>query len=267
MQKINIFLAILFSGISVAAQSIKLPAGKKLSVITETKLASSTTVMGNQMDIDNTSTNFADYEVKTVSNTGYSMNMTLKRLKTYVSVAGNEQTFDTDDESARNNPQYAELFKELNKPNEIEVGAGGVTGKGDVFSKAIRMGIPANETDQAKYILMQKDINRLAPGKQWSDSTHSEGNRAISEYLVSKADEATAEVLVKTELHVNTTLKEFGMDVKQIMQGTVNAKRLYNRLTGQLLKEDSEMVISGSMEMMGQSSPLNIKGKTTTTVN
>lgn len=267
MQKINIFLAIVFSGMSVSAQSINLPVGKKLSVITETKLASSTTVMGNQMDIDNTSTNFADYEVKAVSNTGYRMNMTLKRLKTYVSVSGNEQSFDTDDESARNNPQYAELFKELNKPNEVEIGAGGVTSNSDVFLKATRMGIPANATDQAKYILMQKDINRLAQGKQWSDSTNSEGNQIISEYLVSKADDTTAEVLVKTELHVNTNLKEFGMDVKQIMQGTVNAKRLYNRLTGQLLKEDSEMVISGSMEMMGQSSPLNIKGKTTTTVN
>lgn len=254
-------------GGTLFAQSIKLPTGKKMSITIESKLESSTTIMGNQMDIENATSNFTDYEVKTVSDTGYTMNMVLKRVKASVVMSGQEQSFDSDDDAARNNPQLAELFGMINKPNEVEVGAHGASVKGDIGTKAIQMGIPVNENDQAKFILLQNELIKLVQGNQWIDSTLSEGNRMVNEYTISKTDDLTAEVLVKTTLQVNNTLKQFGMDVKQSLHGTVNSKRLYNKSNGQLIKEASELAISGTMDMMGQSAPMSIKGTITTTVN
>ncbi len=267
MKKVNIALIMLALGGTLSAQSIKLPAGKKMSVTIESKLESSTTIMGNQMDIENTTSNFADYEVKAVSDTGYTMNMVLKRIKASLSMSGQEQSFDSDDDAARNNPQLAELFNMINKPNEVVVGAHGASVKGEMGTKAIQTGIPVNENDQAKFILMQNELIKLAQGNQWIDSTLSEGNRIVNEYTISKTDDQTAEVLVKTTMQVNNTLKQFGMDVKQSLHGTVNSKRLYNKSTGQLIKEASELAISGTMDMMGQSAPMSIKGAITTTVN
>lgn len=267
MSKIGFSLVMLMFGLSLSAQSIRLPAGKKMSVTAETKMASSTAVMGQQMDIENTITNISEIELKTVTNTGYIITATVKRIKASISISGQEQSFDSDEETSRNNPQMAALFAMLDKPNEIEVGEHGATIKGDIGAKALQMGIPVNANDQAKYILMQQEISKLTSGNHWFDSTVAEGNRMINEYTVNKTDDLTAEVLVKTTVDVNTTLQQFGMDIKQSMQGTINAKRLYTKSTGLLIKEESEMVMTGTMDIMGQSSPLNIKGKITTTVN
>lgn len=267
MKKVNITLIMLALGGALSAQSIKLPAGKKISVTVESKLESSTTIMGNQMDIENLTSNFADYEVKTVTDTGYTMNMVLKRVKASVSMSGQEQSFDSDDDAARNNPQLAELFSMINKPNEVVVGTHGASVKGEAGTKALQMGIPVNENDQAKFILLLNEVVKLQEGNHWIDSTVSEGNRMLNDYTISKTDDQTAEVLVKTTLQVNNTLKQFGMDVKQSLHGTVNSKRLYNKSNGQLIKEVSELAISGTMDMMGQSAPMTIKGAVTTTVN
>jgi len=267
MKKIHIALVMLALGGGLSAQSIKLPAGKKMSVTTESKLESSTTIMGNQMDIENNTSNFADYEVKAVTDTGYTMRMVLKRIKASLSMSGQEQSFDSDDDAARNNPQLADLFSMINKPSEIEVGAHGASIKSETGTKAIQMGLPVNENDQAKFILLLNEVVKLQEGNHWIDSTVSEGNRMVNEYTIGKSDDLTAEVLVKTTMQVSNTLKQFGMDVKQSLQGTVNSKRLYVKSTGQLIKESSELAISGTMDMMGQSAPMSIKGAITTTVN
>ena len=56
------------------------------------------------------------------------------------------------------------------------------------------------------------------------------------------------------------------MDVKQSLKGSSNAKRQYDSLTGLLIKEDADVLLNGKMEIMGQSAPIEMSGKVTTTV-
>lgn len=267
MKKTILSLLALVSLATLSAQIIKIPAGKKFAVTAETKMETSATVMGNQMDMENTIVTFLDYEVKSVSANNYQVSMILRRTKTTMNIAGQDQSFDTDDEAVKNNPQLAELASTLNKPIDVEISKKGVSIKNDLSSKLAQMGIPANYNDQSKFILLQEELLSMAPGKKWSDSTSEDSNSWVNEYTISQSDASTIEMLVKTNTKIKTTMNQMGMDIHQSLQGTVNAKRLYNKASGLLIKEESDMAISGTMEVMGQNAPLTIKGKITTTVN
>jgi hypothetical protein len=267
MKKISILLLAITGSVSVLAQSVKLPAGKKFGVTIVTQMTTKASAMGQEMELGNTFTNMLAYELKAVTANGYTLSSTLKRIKSSISVMGQEESFDSDDEASRTNPMLTEAFAALNKPFEIEVENKKVLIKGQIGGQIDQMGIPGVSNEQVRFILTQQDMVKLKDGNQWKDSSITDGGKTVNEYTVLKTTDATAELLVKTIMQVNLTLNQAGMEVKQAMQGTANARRQYNKVTGLLMKEDSDVAMSGTMEMMGQVSPVNIKGKITTTVN
>ncbi len=269
MQKIQILPLTILLSVSLHAQSIKLPVGKKFGVTVVTEMKTKASAMGQEMEIGNSSTNTSDYEVKAVTNNGFTITNTMKRMKVAASMMGTEQSFDTDDKTTRDNPQVAPLLEMINKPYDIEVENKKVTIKSDVseISKMAGGSGLGMANEQSKFILTQQDLAKLKEGNQWSDSLTDGGNKTLFEYTVLKKNEATTDILVKATVLIDAITKQSGMDIKQSMKGTSNGVRQYNTTTGLLVKEDTEIAMSGTMEVMGQTSPLSITGKIVTTVN
>lgn len=269
MQKIYILPLTILLSASVHAQNIKLPVGKKFGVTVVTEMKTKASAMGQEMEIGNNSTNTSDYEIKAVTNNGFTVTNTMKRMKVTASMMGTEQSFDTDDKASRDNPQLAPLVEMINKPYEIEVENKKATIKSEMsdISKMAGAGGSGIANDQAKFILTQPELAKLKEGNQWSDSVIDGGNKTIYEYTVLKKTEETTDILVKATLLIDATTKQSGMDIKQTLKGTSNGRRQYNTATGLLVKEDTDITMSGTMEVMGQTSPLSITGKIVTTVN
>ncbi|NIM36290.1 MAG: hypothetical protein GTN67_13335 [Hydrotalea flava] len=56
------------------------------------------------------------------------------------------------------------------------------------------------------------------------------------------------------------------MDIVQNLNGKAIATRTYNKANGLLINETSNVDLTGTMEMMGQSAPITSKGLIVTTV-
>ncbi len=248
-------------------QNIAIPVGKKFGVTMVTQLTTKASALGQEMSLGNSLTSTSDYEVKAVTNNGFTISSTLKHVTGTSSVMGEEQTFDSNDSSSHDDPQYEGLADILNKPIDIEVENKRTTFKGEGsegFSQV--SGIPGMANDQAKFFLTKEDMLKLKEGNQWTDSISTEESKVLYEYTVLKAGGPTAEILVKATIKIDINVKEMGMEIKQSLKGTSNGRRQYNSQTGLLLKEDSDIAIGGKMEVLGQPSPINITGKIITTV-
>jgi hypothetical protein len=268
MKKIHILFIAFFAGISANAQYIKLPAGKKFSVAMVTQMKTKASAMGQEMEIGTEFTNMYASEIKTVSDHGFTLSNTLKRVKVKTAIMGEETSVDSDDSSALKDPEMGGVFEMLNKPYDIDIEKGKATIKGEDPDKFSGMsGVPGISNDQVKYILSNAELLKLKEGNQWKDSSIAEGSRVVYEYTVLKTSETITELLVRGEMQVNMTVNQMGMEIKQSLKGTVNGRRQYNTATGLLIKEDSDIAISGNMQTLGQTSPMSITGKIITTIN
>lgn len=268
MKKIHILLLALFAGVSVEAQYIKIPVGKKFGVTMVTQMQTKASAMGQEMEIGSEFTNRSECEVKTINDHGFTLINTLKRMKVKTSIMGEESEVDSDDSSSHDDPELEGAFDLLNKPYEIDIENGKATIKGEGGDKLSGMsGVPGIANDQVKFILSNAELLKLKEGNQWKDSSIAEGSRIVYEYTVLKTNETTTELLVTADIKIDMTMKQMGMEIKQSLKGTVNGRRQYNTATGLLIKENSDIAISGTMETLGQASPMNITGKIITTIN
>lgn len=270
MKRTNILSVIflLVSISSVTAQDIKVPVGKKLQVVVDSKMNMSMSAMGQDIAMESSNMIAADYEFKTATSNGYSMTSTMRHMKIRTgAILGSEMSIDSENEDDRKNPAYAEAFNMLNKPIEMVFENNRLTSSGDIGNKLTQMGLPDGIGAISTFILLTPNMSLLKPGYQWKDSTNSATTNMIEEYTVTKADNNEIELQVKSSLKINTTIKQGEMEIKESMHGTVTSKRMYNKTTGILIKDESDMEMSGNTEVMDQQVPLAIKGKTTTTIS
>ena len=233
-----------------------------------TQMKTKASVMSQEMEVSGEFTNISDCEIKTITNNGFTLSNTLKRMKAKTAMMGEESSVDSDDSSAQNDPEFEGVFDLLNKPYDIDIENGKATIKGEAGDKISGMsGVPGIANDQVKFILSTAELLKLKEGNQWKDSSITEGSRIVYEYTVLKTGEATTELLVTANMKIDMTAKQMGMDIKQSLKGTLNGRRQYNTSTGLLIKDNSDISISGTMETLGQASPINITGKIITTIN
>jgi hypothetical protein len=268
MKKIHILWLALLASVPVDAQYIKLPVGKKFGVTMVTQMKTKASAMGQEMEIGSEFTNISVCEIKTVTDRSFTLTNTLKRMKVKTAMMGEESSVDSDDSSAHDDPDLEGVFDLLNKPYDIEIENGKATIKGEAGDKISGMsGVPGIANDQVKFVLSNAELLKLKEGNQWKDSSIAEGSSIVYEYTVLKTSPTITELLIKADMKIDMTAKQMGMEIKQSLKGTVNGRRQYNTATGLLIKEDSDIAISGNMQTLGQTSPMSITGKIITIIN
>ncbi len=266
MKKISlIVIGVGFLG-TLCAQQVKLPVGKKFQLITETKSNNITSMMGQDMEMTASNTVYVDHELKSASANKFSMGLIVKRIAVHVSVMGQEQHFDSDDAAAKSNPMFGEAFKTLGKETEVVVEDGKVVVKGELMDAAKTiLGNTADANEMGRVFLFIKDSD-IKPGYTWTANTSSEGSSTENNLSVEKITDKEIEILVNSKLKISSTMNQNGMDIKQQLEGTAKATRIYDRITGLLISEISNSDVKGNMEVMGQQVPLTSKIETKTTI-
>jgi hypothetical protein len=266
MRKLLMTSMILGCIITVKAQQVKLPIGKKFQVITEVKGNNVTSMMGQDMEMSNTSTVYLDHELKSVGTNKFSMGIIIKRITASVSMMGQEQSFDSDDEAVKSNPALADAFKSLGKEAEITVDAGKVTMQGEMLEALKTIPGGASEgNDMGRVFLLLKD-EEIKEGHTWTSNSSSESGTSETSNTIEKVTDKEIQVLASSTVKVSSTMTQNGMEIKQKTEGTVKSTRIYDRATGLMISEISTGDIKGNMEVMGQQMPLTSKIETKTSV-
>jgi hypothetical protein len=266
MRKILMATMMLSGIIAVKAQQVKLPVGKKFQVITEVKGNSVTSVMGQDMEMSNTTTIYLDHELKSVGTNKFSMGMIIKRITANVAMMGQEQNIDSDDEAVRSNPALAEAFKSLGKEIDITVDDGKVTMQGELSE--VLKNIPGatsegNDIGRVFLLLKEEDVKE---GYTWISNNTSESGTSETNNIIEKVTDKEIQVLANSTIKISSTMTQNGMEIKQKTEGTVKSTRIYDRATGLMISEISTGDIKGNMEVMGQQMPLTSKTETKTSV-
>ncbi len=266
MRKILMVTMMLSGIIAVKAQQVKLPVGKKFQVITEVKGNSVTSVMGQDMEMSNTTTIYLDHELKSVGTNKFSMGMIIKRITANVAMMGQEQSIDSDDEAVRSNPALAEAFKSLGKEIDITVDGGKVTMQGEMLEALKTIpGATSEGNDIGRVLLLLKEED-IKEGYTWISNNASESGTSETNNVIEKVTDKEIQVLANSTVKLSSTMTQNGMEVKQKTEGTVKSTRIYDRATGLMISEISTGDIKGNVEVMGQQMPLTSKTETRTSV-
>ena len=259
MKKIIITSVIAFIAFQVNAQTISVATGKKIQAVVNEKINTTVSQMGQEMEIPSTFDIYFEYVVKAVDGKKVTLTATNKRIKVSVSFMGNEQKLDSDDSTAKSNPQMAEAFKDVNKPVEITVEAGKSANSTDLNG--------AVTTQDVASVLFSPFKSGAREGDSFSDSTtKADGSKMVNVYTITKLTKDEITVTQTNNSKLSGTKQQMGMEVQVNMNASYTAIRVYDAATGLLKSETKTSVASGTNEVQGMSMPITMKGTSTTSI-
>lgn len=266
MKNIFFLTGILVCSLTAMSQSVKVPAGQKMIVISSSKTNMTISAMGQDVDMVSSNTSTSDYEIMAVSEKGYSLRTKVIRVEGSYVGGGAEKTFDTDKATDRYDPMLAGVVALLGKPSEILVEdrkASVVSGEVLNNPMMAQMGMKDNMTEILKFILYKTDLDKFTKGAKWVDSTRNNELFLLAESEVTGITETQIELSVTTTMDIHATIQQMGMDGKTNVKGLINSKRWYNRNTGLLIKEESNGTAEGETIVLDQRIPMQMKIQST----
>lgn len=249
-------LSLTVSGL-IQAQYLKVPIGKKFKVITQTENTIDATMMDQHQEIRNQSIVFHDFELKAITNTGYTLALTPTRFKMQMNMVGMEQKIDTDSASTMSAPELSAFKELLNQPIVIVMDSNKLVSKTEIKQAPA---ISANMEDPNRFFLMIAP-SKLVQGYQWVDSISNADLRTVNHYTVMNVSATEVELNITTDSKISTVTKMQEMEIKQNLKGFATARRWYNRVNGLLLKEESTTDMTGTTETAETNSPVSLKIK------
>ena len=259
MKKIIITSVIAFIAFHVNAQTISVATGKKIQAVVNEKINTTVTQMGQEMEIPSVIDIYFDFVVKAVDGKKVTLTANNKRIKISVSFMGNEQKLDSDDSTAKSNPQMAEAFKNVNKPADITVEAGKSANSTDLNGTATSEDVAA--------VLFFPFKSGAKEGESFSDSTtKADGSKMVNVYTITKSTKDEITVTQTNNSKLSGTKQQMGMEVQVNMNASYTAIRVYDDATGLLKSETKTSAASGTNEVQGMSIPITMKGNASTSI-
>ena len=247
--------------ITTNAQTSKIPVGKKLQLLSETKINTTVSMMGQEMEVPATTKTFVEVNVKAATATSVTAVVTTKKIGVNLSMMGQETSFDSDDKNIANNPAAADALKNLNKPEEVIIENGKLKGS---FEIGIRGMMTSGEL--AKKMFLTLDAANITEGFKWTEENNTDGSKINTIYTVTKVTATDIEVTATSNIKIAQTIQQMGMDMKQNTSGTISAVSLYDATTAILKADATKIDMTGTMNVMGNDAPISIKIITTSTV-
>ena len=261
MKKSIIVVALFAAAFTTSAQAPKMPAGTKFKVVTESNNITSMSMMGQDIELSNGSKIYEAIELKSVSGAVYHLSSAITRIAGSVSAMGNEQKFDSEDASLKSNPMVAEQLKVLNKPIDYTIENGKVVNTASAAGSEVLnalLGQNNGTSDQAKYFLTLP-AGSIKASHQWSVAINKPEATTESLFVIAEVTDTDISVNVLTNVKLSNTLNQNGMEIKQNTQGTIKLKRVYDAKTGLLKSETASGGLKGTMNVMGQDAPIDLK--------
>ncbi len=254
MKRIFIASAVIFFITSANAQTANVSPGKKIQLTSINNINITMSVMGNDMDIKNESTNQIEFELKSIDGKKVTFIATRKLTKIKSSSPMGEQEFSSDDSSLASNPLVAEAFKNINKPETVS----GELGKPLAMTDDAMAG---KNLDVMVLFLFNPFNAEAKEGSNFSDSTTTEdGSKFVNNYTVTKHTKEEITVAVSSTNTILGTKQQGPVEVKMNMKGASTEIRIYDAVTGLLKTETTSFSMGGTTEAQGMTMPMTGKG-------
>ncbi|MBS1640486.1 MAG: hypothetical protein JSR12_10550 [Bacteroidetes bacterium] len=252
------FLVFGLLAIALCTTAQKNSVGKTIAVNVVNEFTTAFSAAGQDMEMGTKFIVDINVEIKSLVDKTVTLNTTLKKISTSTNINGYERSFNSDDAEAKSDPQFAEAFKDLNKPIESKVEIGKVYTVKDL-----------NDIQNAKnivpYLFLPVDAN-VKEGYTWADSvTIIDGSKTVNNYIVDKIAGDIITVKVASNSIIKSTSQQNGMDVKMNMELTNTDIREYNITSGILQISTNNYSTKGTAETQGMSIPMSMTGKIITT--
>ncbi|MDB5231729.1 MAG: hypothetical protein JWN76_2534 [Chitinophagaceae bacterium] len=273
MKVFLVSLAVCVSAVTISfGQSVKkniqLSKGQQFEQKSETTLTMSQEMMGQKIDVKTKTTNTNLIEIKDVSDNGYSVASTLKRVQMNMSNMGQEMTFDSD-KPADMNGELAEGFKDqIGKTSVVVVDKNGIVKEvqNPDTKDAEEMNAIAEQVGKSLSFLSNFPAAGVNSGASWTDSASLAGGKTVSTYTLQSVHGNNAVVNIISSGDMNREMERQGMTMKMKLKNNVTGNYTVDLLTGIISSSSINTKSNGTMEMMGQSIPLSMETIVITTL-
>jgi hypothetical protein len=263
MKKITL-LSLCFATLFANAQSIKLENGKIIKITTNVVSTSESPMGGGESTNTITTTN--TIKVSAVEDKAYKAINTVIRMVMDGEMMGQSMKFDSDKKEDMDGQIGQMLGSSVNKPSEITIDKvdGKVTEVATAEKKQSMMGAMGGESSSAEAAFFIIPTGKKV-GDKWTVNADNEGIKSVKNYELQSLKDNIATLLITSTNKGTTTKEANGMSMEMTIDTKSTGKMMVDTNTGLVKQVTMDDETSGSMEVMGQSMPLNRKSKTTVT--
>ena len=260
----------------VFANKIILTAGQKIIVHSSLSTESS---LSPGMDVTNSSNSENTLEVRSISEKNYTLSSSLTKMQVNMNMPGNSTSYDSEKKEDQETDLGKAFSEKLNKPVDVTLDI--YTGKATTVQiksgskKEIEEGNPMQGVLQVlgdaggDETLVEGAFELIPQGKNagdsWSDSTSGKNLKVMKNYTLKSV--AGNEAIIGYNMLVDAVnsmeMQGMQMEISSITKST--GEIIVDTLTGMVRKKTTQSDVQGSMQVMGQSVPVNAKATTTIT--
>ncbi|MBC7829349.1 MAG: hypothetical protein H7122_16500 [Chitinophagaceae bacterium] len=275
MRKI-LLVALMFSAIGATAQTVTrkvvLAKGQQLEQQSHVKMNMTQEMMGQSMEIKVESDITNVVEVKDAASNSFEVANTIKKILMNMSAMGQDMKFDSDKKEDMDG-QMGQAFKgKIGVPREFTVNKEGIITalKANAEKKDDPGGMMGGMMNGAMGEGEEKEgssFNSLANipskgvkvGESWSDSTSDSNGKTFTTYTLKEVTGGNGLVTLSANTAINRELEQQGMTVQMDMKATTTGEYTFEVGTGIIKTRKATTKATGTMEVAGQSVPVNIE--------
>jgi Family of unknown function (DUF6263) len=261
MKKIGL-LSLCFATMYASAQNIKVEAGKVIKVTSSTNTSGESPAGGESKNVVITTSSI---KIGTADDKSYKATTSITRMQMDGEMMGQAIKFDSDKKEDMDSQIGQMLGGTVNKTTEVSIDK--TTGKLTETKKSEESGMggmPGSGNTLGGIFLAIGETKKV--GDKWNETTEDDGLKTIKNYELQSIKENIATVMYSSTTKGTTTKETNGMSMEMTMDKKENGTILVDLKTGVVKEMNNTSETTGSMEVMGQSIPLNNKSTTKVTV-
>lgn len=261
MKKITL-LSFCFVTLFANAQSVKLENGKTIKITTNVVSTAESPMGGGESTNTVTITN--TIKVTAVGEKDYKATSTVTRMVMDGEMMGQSMKFDSDKKEDMDGQMGQILGASVNKPSNISIDKadGKVTETSNEDKKEGMLGGMGGESNAGESAFFVIASGKKV-GDKWTVTSDINGIKSIKNYELQSLKENVATVIILSTNKGTTTKEANGMSMEMTIDTKLTGTMMVDINTGLVKQINMDDETTGSMEMMGQSMPLNKKSKTT----
>lgn len=281
MKKI-VLVAMMFSAVSLSAQTVAkkvgLTKGQQLEQQSHLQVNMTQEAMGQtvQFKMEGDVTNVV--EVKEAVSNGFDISNTIKKVLMNMNAMGQDMKFDSDKKEDLDGQMGQALKGKINVPREFTVSKEGiitnVKTKADSADEAGGMmggmmsGAMEAEKEGASFqSIANIPLKGVKVGESWNDSTTDKNGKTFTTYTLKEVNGGNGLVTLSSNMAISREMEQQGMTLQMEMTGTTIGEYTFDVATGIIKTRKSTTKSSGTIEVAGQSMPMNIETTVQSVVN
>ena len=266
------------AGAQTVNRKVGLAKGQQLEQKSHVKVNMTQEAMGQSIEIkmEGDITNLVEVK-ETVSN-GFDVSNTVKKVLMNMNAMGQDMKFDSDKtEDMEGN--IGQAFKSrINKPREFTVSKEGVitTVKckeenkdeaGGMMGGMMSGAMQVEKEGAAFESLANIPLNGAKVGESWKDSTSDENGKTFTTYTLKEVKGSEGIVTLSSNTALSREMEQQGMTMQMEMTGTTTGEYTFDLATGIIKTRKAVSKSSGTIDVAGQSMPLNIETTIESVIN